>query len=64
MLWRFFADDQLVSGSCDGSVKVWSMDTLKCVHTLESHTADINCIVAKVLYMYNIIHEIVQYRHM
>ena len=43
-----FADDQLVSGSSDGSVKVWSMDTLRCVHTLESHTAEVNCTVAKV----------------
>lgn len=43
-----YTDDQLVSGSSDGSVKVWDMDTLNCVHTLESHTADVNCIVAKV----------------
>ena len=42
------ADDQLVSGSCDGSVRVWCMDSLKCVHTLESHTADVNSLVAKV----------------
>jgi F-box/WD-40 domain protein 7 len=41
-------DDQLVSGSSDGSVRVWNMDTLNCMHTLESHTADVNCIVAKV----------------
>jgi WD40 repeat protein len=40
-------DDELVSGSCDGSVRVWSMDTLKCLHTLEGHTADVNCVVAK-----------------
>ena len=42
------ADDQLVSGSSDGSVRVWSVDSLKCVHTLEGHTADVNCVLAQV----------------
>lgn len=41
-------DDQLVSGSSDGSVRVWSMDSLKCIRSLEGHTADVNCVVAQV----------------
>ena len=53
-------DDLLASGSSDGTVRVWSMDSLECVRSLESHTAEVNCIVAKVctckcnhcLYMY------------
>ena len=45
-------EEQLVSGSSDGSVRVWNIDSLKCVHTLEGHTADVNCLVAQVSSQY------------
>lgn len=44
----FSADDLLVSGSGDNTARIWSLQSLECLHVLESHTDDVNCVVIKV----------------
>jgi WD40 repeat protein len=37
-------NDYVISGSADSTLKIWDMQTYKCIRTLEGHTSSITCI--------------------
>jgi WD40 repeat protein len=39
------ANERLFSGSYDGTVKVWDVDTLACLRTLAGHTGPVRTLV-------------------
>ena len=41
-------DELLVSGSGDSAARVWSLQSLDCLHVLEGHTDTVNEVVIKV----------------
>ena len=38
-------DNNIVSGSCDGTLRVWDLTRGECVHTLVGHSASVRCVV-------------------
>ena len=44
----FCTDELLVSGSGDSTARVWSLQSLDCLHVLEGHTDTVNEVVIKV----------------
>lgn len=39
----------LVSGSSDNTGRIWSLESLECMHVLEGHTDTVNAVAIKVL---------------
>ena len=48
MLCTTMTDELLVSGSGDSTARVWSLQSLDCLHVLEGHTDTVNEVVVKV----------------
>lgn len=38
-----------MSGSADNTVRVWSLESLECLHVLERHTDAVNEVIMKVI---------------
>ena len=43
-------DDTLVSGSRDCTVRIWSLQSLSTILTLQGHTDEVTSLIIKVLY--------------
>ena len=43
MNFIYFADNIIVSGSTDRTLKVWDANTGLCLHTLHGHTSTVRC---------------------
>ena len=37
-------NQNIVSGSADKTIKIWSQSTGECLHTLSGHTGDVNSV--------------------
>lgn len=47
------ADNRLFSGSYDGTVKVWDVETLECLKTLAGHTGPVRTLVSSGGHMFS-----------
>ena len=43
------SEDLLVSGSSDNTGRIWSLNSLECLHVLEGHTDAVNAVAIKVI---------------
>ena len=47
------SESLLVSGSSDNTGRIWSLESLECLHVLEGHTDAVNAVAIKVLCVTN-----------